>query len=673
MTASRSGLALDELSAEIRPQDDLFRHVNGAWLDRTEIPEDKARWGSFHLIAEQAEKDVHAIVEETRDAEPGTESRKIGDLYTSFMDTERIAELGAEPLREQLTRADAIDSIPTLLRTLGELERDGIGGLIGLYVEPDPGNPQRYVPFLVQGGLSLPDESYYRLENFEMLRTVYRGHIERVLDLAGVPDASTGLSASAASADRIFALETEVATHHWDNVRSRDAVATYNLKSWDEVTELAGIDLRPWLEGTAPGREDAFAEANVYQPSFFEGLGSLLVEERLEDWKAWVRWRIVHGAAAFLSDPFVDENFAFYGTQITGVPVNRDRWKRGVGLAEAAMGEAIGRVYVERHFPPAAKTAMDELVANLIQAYRQSITDLEWMSPETRERALAKLDAFTPKIGYPVKWRDYSALEIDALDLVGNVRRAHIHEHDRQIGRIGDEVDRDEWYMTPQTVNAYYNPLMNEIVFPAAILQHPFFEADRDAAANYGGIGAVIGHEIGHGFDDQGSRFDGDGSLRDWWTDADRTAFEERTSVLIEQFSALVPRGLPEENKVNGALTIGENIGDLGGLGIAIKAYELSLGKNSAGEPVDPSTGSGTGPEIDGYTGIQRLLLSWAQIWQQKGRDAETIRLLTIDPHSPNEFRCNQIVRNIDAFYDAFDVTESDELWLDADKRVTIW
>ncbi len=505
----------------------------------------------------------------------------------------------------------------------------------------------------MQGGLSLPDESYYRLENFDAVRTTYRGHIERILDLAGLPDA-------AASAERIFALETEVATHHWDNVKSRDAVATYNLKSWDEVTALAGVDLRPWLEGTAPGREEAFAEANVYQPSFFEGLGSLLVEERLEDWKSWVRFRIVHGAAAFLSDPFVDENFAFYGTQLTGVPVNRERWKRGVGLSEAAMGEAIGRVYVERHFPPASKAAMDELVANLIEAYRQSIAELEWMTAETRERALAKLDAFTPKIGYPVKWRDYSALEIDALDLVGNVRRAHIHEHDRQIGRIGGEVDRDEWYMTPQTVNAYYNPLMNEIVFPAAILQHPFFEADRDAAANYGGIGAVIGHEIGHGFDDQGSRFDGDGSLRDWWTDADRAAFEERTSVLIEQFNALVPRGLAEENKVNGALTIGENIGDLGGLGIAIKAYELSLNGEEA-------------PVIDGYTGLQRLLLSWAQIWQQKGRDAETIRLLTIDPHSPNEFRCNQIVRNIDAFYDAFDVTESDELWLDSDKRVTIW
>ncbi|MCW3493133.1 M13 family metallopeptidase [Microbacterium sp. SSM24] len=651
--APRTGLALDELSDEIRPQDDLFRHVNGAWLDRTDIPDDKARWGSFHLIAEQAEKDVHAIVEESQAAEAGTEARKIGDLYTSFMDTARISELGAAPLADHLARVDAVSDIPSFLRTVGELERDGVAGLVHVYIEPDPGNPQRYVPFFIQGGLSLPDESYYRLENFEATRIAYRAHVQKMLELAGVAEA-------AASADRIFALETELATHHWDNVKSRDAVATYNLKPWSEVQELVGVDLGPWVAGVAPEHGDAFAEVNVYQPSFVEGLGSLLTEERLEDWKAWLRWSIVHGAAAFLSDDFVDENFAFYGTQLTGVPVNRERWKRGVGLAEAAMGEAIGRVYVERHFPPAAKDAMDELVANLIEAYRQSITDLEWMSPETRERALAKLDAFTPKIGYPVRWKDYGTLEVDPADLVGNVHRAHVWEHDRQLAKVGQPIDRDEWYMTPQTVNAYYNPLMNEIVFPAAILQYPFFEADRDAAANYGGIGAVIGHEIGHGFDDQGSRFDGDGSLRDWWTDDDRAAFEERTKNLIAQYDTLTPEGLGEDYKVNGALTIGENIGDLGGLGIALKAYEISLGGAEA-------------PVLDGYTGVQRLLLSWGQIWQQKGRDAETIRLLTIDPHSPNEFRCNQIVRNIDAFYDAFDVSESDALWLDKEQRVTIW
>ena len=659
--APRSGLALDDLSATIRPQDDLFRHVNGNWLERTEIPDDKARWGAFHLLAEQAEKDVREIVEEAQGAEPGTETRKIGDLYTSFMDTHRVAELGATPLADQLARVDAISSIPELLRTVGELEREGAGGLIALYVEPDPGDPSRYVPFLVQSGLSLPDESYYRLDNFAETRTAFRAHVERMLELtaAGLGEGA-GIDDPAGQADRIIALETELATHHWDNVRSRDAVATYNLKPWDEVQQLVGVDLAPWLEGVAPHHPDAFAEVVVYQPSFLEGLGALLTEDRLDDFKAWLRFSVVHAAAAFLSDDFVDENFSFYGTQLTGVPVIRERWKRGVGLAEAALGEAIGRVYVERHFPPAAKEAIDELVANLIEAYRQSIAELEWMGPETRERALAKLDAFTPKVGYPVKWRDYSALEIDAADLVGNVRRSHVHEHDRQLGKVGTPIDRDEWFMTPQTVNAYYNPLMNEIVFPAAILQYPFFDPERDPAANYGGIGAVIGHEIGHGFDDQGSRFDGTGKLADWWTDADRAAFEERTKSLIDQYSVLVPQGLDEQHKVNGALTIGENIGDLGGLGIALKAYELSLH-------------GGEAPVVDGLTGIQRLLLSWAQVWQQKGRDAETIRLLTVDPHSPNEFRCNQIVRNIDAFYDAFDVTEDDDLWLAPEERVTIW
>ncbi|PZU46646.1 MAG: peptidase M13 [Microbacterium sp.] len=658
----RSGIELSELSAGIRPQDDLFRYVNGSWLERTEIPDDKARWGSFHLIAEQAEKDVRAIIEESTDAGPGTEARKIGDLYASFMDTERIEALGATPLAGQLARVDEVDSIPAFLRLVGALEREGIGGVFGTYIEPDPGNPQRYVAFIVQGGLSLPDESYYRLENFDRTRTAFREYATTMLTLAGAGYA-------AAQADRLFALETEIASHHWDNVRSRDAVATYNLLSWDELNTLVGVDLDPWLDAVAPGHQDGFAEVDVNQPGALEGLGSLLTEERLEDWKAWLRLKVIRASAAFLSSDFVAANFAFYGTELTGVPVNRERWKRGVGFVEAAMGEAVGKVYVERHFPPAAKEAMDELVANLIEAYRQSIEGLEWMTPETRERALEKLAAFTPKVGFPATWKDYSALEVDSADLIGNVLRANAWEHDRQLAKLGAPIDRDEWYMTPQTVNAYYNPLMNEIVFPAAILQHPFFELDRDAAANYGGIGAVIGHEIGHGFDDQGSAFDGTGALHDWWTDDDRAAFEERTKALIAQYDALVPRGMDgermaDEHHVNGALTIGENIGDLGGLGIALKAYRLHLA--ALGE-------DGDGPVIDGFTGIQRLLLSWGQIWQQKGRDAETIRLLTVDPHSPNEFRCNQIVRNVDEFYRAFEVTESDALWLDADQRVTIW
>ena len=648
-----AGLAIDEFSSGIRPQDDLYRHVNGAWIDRTEIPGDKARWGSFHLLAEQAEKDVRAIIEESQTAEPGTLARKIGDLFASFMDTDRIAAAGVTPLAETLAEIDAIDSVSALLHVAGVYERDGRAHLIGFYVDGDPGDPERYLPVLVQSGLSLPDESYYRLENFESTRATYREHLERLLSLAGLADA-------AAEADRSIALETELAGHHWDNVRSRDAVETYNLKTWHELQELAGVDLTPWRDAVAPTNPDAFAEAVASQPSFFEGLGALLVVERLDDWKAWLRAQVVHAAAPFLTDDIVLENFSFYGTELSGIPTIRERWKRGVSVTEGALGEAIGKVYVERHYPPTAKAAMDELVANLIEAYRQSITDLEWMSPDTREKALAKLDAFTPKIGHPEVWRDYSSLEIDAADLFGNVRRANVFEHDRNVDKVGKPIDRTEWHMPPQMVNAYYNPSMNEIVFPAAILQYPFFDATRDAAANYGGIGAVIGHEIGHGFDDQGSRYDGQGKLEDWWTDADRAAFEERTKALIAQYDALVPAGLAAEHHVNGALTIGENIGDLGGLGIALKAYELSLAGAEA-------------PVIDGYTGVQRLFLSWAQAWQQKSREAETIRLLTIDPHSPNEFRCNQIVRNIHAFYEAFDVAEQDELFLPADARVTIW
>jgi len=648
-----SGLAISEFSSSIRPQDDLYRHVNGAWLEAAEIPADKARWGSFHLLAEQAEKDVQAIIAESQDAEAGTLARKVGDLFTSFMDTDGIAARGLAPLNAELAKVDAIDSIPSFLAKIGAFDREGVAALLGVFIEPDPGNPERYVPFAVQSGLSLPDESYYRLDSFADTRAAYRAHLERLLTLAEIDDA-------AGNADRAFGLEHEIAAHHWDNVASRDAVKTYNLLSWDDFQKLIGIDLTPWRDAVSQVNKTAFDEVVAYQPSFFEGLGSLLVEERLDDWKAWLRAKVVHGLVAYLSDEFIDENFSFYGTELTGTPTIRERWKRGVSLVEGALGDAVGKIYVERHFPAASKVAMDELVANLIEAYRQSIEKLEWMSAETREKALAKLATFRPKIGHPDVWRDYSGIEIAADDLIGNVRRATIFEHDRQVARVGGPIDRDEWHMPPQMVNAYYNPLMNEIVFPAAILQYPFFDPNRDAAANYGGIGAVIGHEIGHGFDDQGSRYDGDGRLQDWWTDADREAFEERTKALIAQYDALVPLGLSEENHVNGALTIGENIGDLGGLGIALKAYELSL---AGAEDV----------EIDGYTGVQRLLLSWAQVWQQKSREAETIRLLTIDPHSPNEFRCNQILSNIDAFYESFDVKEGDELYLPKEQRVTIW
>ena len=651
-----SGIRTDELDPEIRPQDDLFRHVNGKWLARTEIPADKARWGSFYQLAEEAEKNVREIIAEAQHAQIGTEARKFGNLFTSFMDTERIEALGATPLASSLAMIDNIHSIPQFLESLAHFERNGISGFYQLFVDNDPGDPERYLVFFEQAGLSLPDESYYREDTFAALRKTYVAHIQTMFELAGVADA-------ARKAENVFALETELAKHHWDNVKSRDSEKTYNLFAWEDVCGLArseGAELQIWHDAlNAPSR--ALREVVLRQPSFTAGLAGLLTADRLPVWKEWLTWQLVHSRAPYLSSDFVNANFDFYGRALTGTPQLRERWKRGVSFAEGGMGEAVGREYVKRHFPEESKVLMDELVANLIEAYRASIRSLSWMGDDTKKRALEKLDKFTPKIGYPVKWRDYSKLHVTDDDLIGNVRAIAAFEFHRELSKIGKPIDRDEWFMTPQTINAYYNPGFNEIVFPAAILQYPFFEPSRDGAANYGAIGAVIGHEIGHGFDDQGSKFDGDGKLQSWWTDADRAAFEKLTGALIAQYDALTPAQLPAGSPhVNGALTIGENIGDLGGLGIAWKAYVRSLG---GAEP----------PVIDGLTGAQRFFLSWAQAWQQKGRDAEVIRLLTIDPHSPNEFRCNQIVRNIDEFYAAFEVQDSDDLYLPKESRVTIW
>jgi len=646
-----AGLDIDAFDPNVRPQDDLFLHVNGAWIERTEIPSDRARYGSFYLLAEKAEEAVRDIIVAAQDADPSSQERKIGDLFASFMNEARVDEVGRAPIQADLDEAKAVDSIPALLRTLGRLERSGSSGAVRLFVDNDPGQPDRYLVFLEQGGIGLPDESYYREEKFADVRAAYLKHLERIFVLVGVD--SPGVAA-----ERVMALETALAAGHWDNVRTRDSDATYNLRSWGDVDESAGGKLSSWVDALELP-DAAFAEVVVREPSFIEALGHLLIESRLDEWRDWLTWQIVRSASPYLASEFVAAHFDFYGKTLTGTPELRARWKRGVGLVEGALGEAVGRTYVEGHFPPSAKTEMDVLVAKLIDAYRDSIGALEWMSEETRGRALEKLEKFVPKIGYPSKWRDYSSLEIDATDLMGNVRRANRFEFERELAKIGAPLDRDEWFMTPQTVNAYYNPGFNEIVFPAAILQFPFFVEDRDAAANYGAIGAVIGHEIGHGFDDQGSRFDGDGKLTDWWTAEDRAAFEQRTASLIAQYDALEPKQTPGHN-VNGALTIGENIGDLGGLGIAWKAYLLSL---DGEEP----------PIIDGMTGAQRFFLSWAQAWQQKSRDEEVIRLLSIDPHSPSEFRCNQIVRNLEAFYEAFDVREEDALWLPEDSRVTIW
>ena len=464
-------------------------------------------------------------------------------------------------------------------------------------------------------------------------------------------------------AGRIVALETKLAAAHWDVVRRRDADLTYNLATFADLPATApGFDWNGWIGalGASPG---IVAEVIVRQPDYLTAFAANWSAADFADWQDWTRWRLIHARASVLPAALVEEDFEFYGRTLSGTEQIRERWKRGVSLVESLLGDAVGRLYVEQHFPPEAKARMDVLVANLREAYRVSINDLEWMTPATRLRALAKLDRFTAKIGYPARWRDYSALVIRRDDLYGNVVRGTQVSTDRELGKLGGPVDRDEWFMTPQTVNAYYNPGMNEIVFPAAILQPPFFDAGADDAANYGGIGAVIGHEIGHGFDDQGSKYDGDGHLVDWWTDDDRAEFTTRTTRLIEQYDDFVPRDLaerPEPPHVQGAFTVGENIGDLGGLSIALLAYRLSLG----GRPA---------PVIDGLTGEQRVLFGWAQVWRTKSRPAEAVRRLAIDPHSPPEFRCNGVVRNVDAFYDAFGVAEDDALYLDPQQRVRIW
>ena len=647
-----SGIDKSTIDDGVRPQDDLYRHFNGGWLKATAIPDDRPLEGTFTALRDGSELAVKEIILDAAgrgEAATGIE-RKIGGLYNSFMDEAAAEAKGAEPIRDRLAEVFATGSVAELVQLAGRLFRADVSGLFYIYPAPDAGNPDRILLYTGQGGLGLPDESYYREEKFAPMVQAYREHVRTMFGLAGVPDAE-------AAAARVVELETALAAHHWDKVTLRNPQKTYNLKSAEEVSQLFPL-LSAWFDAAAIAREKR-AELVVSTPDFFAGAAALLETEPLSVWQEWLAMRVVSAAAPYLSAAFVDANFAFYGTTLSGTPRNRDRWKRGVAVVEAALGEAVGQIYVARHFPESHKEHMRSLVGNLIEAYRESINGLAWMGEETKVEALKKLDSFRAKIGYPEKWIDYSAVEIDPADLLGNVERAHSADVDRHLDEVGKPVDREKWLMTPQTVNAYYHPLLNEIVFPAAILQPPFFTADADDAVNYGGIGAVIGHEIGHGFDDQGSQYDGSGLLRNWWTEADRAAFEELTSKLVAQFDALSPAEAPGHH-VNGKLTLGENIGDLGGLTIAYKAYLISLGGQEA-------------PVLDGLTGAQRFFASWAASWRQVIRSEEAIRRLATDPHSPNEFRTNNIAKNLDAFHAAFDTKEQDGMWLAPAERVSIW
>ncbi|MDP9821257.1 M13 family metallopeptidase [Nocardioides massiliensis] len=645
----------------IRPQDDLFGHVNGTWLAETEIPSDRSSWGPFVMLADAAEQHVRTIIEECAGSggDGGSEGdvrRKIGDLFASFMDEDRIEELGAEPILPLLAEVEKLGDLRELAAYLGRHERTGGSGLFGTYIDTDAKDSDRYIVNLVQGGLSLPDESHYRDEKFAETRAKYVDYLTRMFKLVGRAE-------PAADAATVVRVETRLAQGHWERAETRDVQKTYNLRTLAEVEQLCpSFDWRGWVAALG-GDETTLAECTVRQPSYFEHLESVLGELTLDELRVWLTARVVRNAAAYLSTEFVETNFDFYGRTLAGTPELRARWKRGVALVESALGEAVGELYVERHFPPRSKELMDALVDNLLEAYRRSITDLDWMSEETKQRAFEKLATFRPKIGYPEKFRDYSALEVRADDLIANVRASAAFETDRELRKIGSPVDRDEWFMLPQTVNAYYNPGTNEICFPAGILQKPFFDPDADPAENYGGIGAVIGHEIGHGFDDQGAQYDGAGNLNDWWTPEDKERFGERSAMLIEQYDGLEPRNLPGE-RVNGSLTVGENIGDLGGVTIALKAYRISLESTPEHLP--------DGPERDGETGVQRLFLNWAYVWRTKRREELDRQYLTIDPHSPPEFRAN-IVRNLDEFHAAFGTEPGDGLWLDPEERVRIW
>ncbi len=659
MTTTDQPPIVSELDPSTRPQDDLFGHVNNAWISTTSIPEDRSTYGSFDILRDQAEIDVRQIIEEAAkaDAQAGSEEQKIGDAFASFMDTEAIEAAGVQPLEPLLERVRAVGNRTDLMLLMGEFGREGIGGLLAAGVWIDRGNPKRYLVHIGQSGLGLPDESYYRLDEHAEIRAAYVGHLARMMVLTEVaPTESHGT----AIAEQVMALETQIAAAHWDRTAMRDTVKTYNLTT-AEALEKALPGAGTWL-GAMGVTEAGRAEVVVGQPDVVAAMSELLDSEPLEEWKTWLTWRVIRGMSRLLNEDLVEESFDFYGRTLTGAPELRPRWKRGVALVESLLGELVGRLYVERHYPERSQEQMAVLIDHLIAAYDERITGLEWMAEETRARAIEKLRAFTPKVGKPVKWKDYSALQIDPKDLLGNVRRANAIESDRELAKLDGPVDRDEWFMTPQTVNAYYNPTMNEIVFPAAILQPPFFDPDRDPAYNYGGIGAVIGHEIGHGFDDQGSKYAGDGSLSNWWTDEDRERFDANVQALIEQYDDYSPREVSGDQTVNGALTVGENIGDLGGVAVAFHAYRLFVEQELGGEA----------PVIDGLTGDQRFFIGWSAVWRVVSREQEALRRLTVDPHSPPEFRAN-VVRNVDAFHQAFETSEGDGLWLDPADRVDIW
>jgi putative endopeptidase len=650
-----SGIETQYIDQGVRVQDDFFRYLNGKWLQSTEIPSDRSSWGTFMQLRDETQAKVRTIVEADQkkpNKKVGSDEQKIGDLYTSFMDEKKLETLGYKPLAGELQRIRALKDkrgVPALVAHLSQI---GVATPYGIGVAQDAKESTKYATYIRQGGLGMPDRDYYlKMDDKRLagIKAKYEQHVTNILALAGDKDA-------AAKAKAIVAFETELAKVQWTRVELRDPNKSYNKMSVEELAKLApDYDWKAALGAAGIGNKASYVI--VGQPSYVTGFNKVLQDTELETVKAYFQWQVLREFSPFLSKGFVDERFDFYGKTLSGVTEMEPRWKRGVATVEGALGEALGREYVAQHFPPERKARMEELVKNVLAAYKESIDKLDWMGPETKKEAQAKLAKFNPKIGYPNKWRDYSKLAIKKDDLVGNVMRTATFAYNRNINKLGKPIDREEWGMTPQTINAYYNSRLNEIVFPAAILQPPFFNAQADDAVNYGAIGAVIGHEIGHGFDDKGSQSDGDGNLRNWWTAEDQARFKAKTDMLVKQYNAFEP--VPGYH-VNGELTLGENIGDNSGLAIAYKAYKISLHGKEA-------------PVIDGLSGDQRFFMGFGQVWRSKMRDEAQINQVKTDPHSPGQFRANGTLRNQAAFYEAFGIKEGDKMYLKPEERVTIW
>jgi predicted metalloendopeptidase len=652
-SAQTLGVDTTNFDRSVRPQDDFFRYVNGGWLKRTQIPADRSSYGSFVQLRDRSEEAVRAIVEEAaaaRNAQPGSETQKVGDLYASFMDSARVEAAGIAPLRPELARIAALGDRAALPELYARLMRLGVQTPMSFGVGQDARQATRYIASVGQSGLGLPDRDYYLKQDARLAaaRAAYQTYLETVLRLAGDRDPAAGARA-------VLAFETALAEKHWDRARSRDREATYNLRTVAQLDSITpGFSWGRFLQAANAAGTPGVV---VRQPDYLTAMNQLVASTPLYVLKQYLTVKLVDSYASALSSPFVNAQFAYRGKALQGLEENRPRWKRGVSVVEGTLGEAAGRLYVQRNFRPESRERMQQLVGNLRTAFGEAIDSLEWMSPATKVQAQAKLAKFNVKIGYPDQWRDYSALEIRRGDLAGNLMRAAEFGYNRMVRRLGQPIDRGEWGMTPQTVNAYYSSTMNEIVFPAAILQPPFFDPSADDAVNYGGIGAVIGHEISHGFDDQGRRSDGEGNLRDWWTEADNEAFKQRADALVAQYGAFSPL---EGLNVNGRLTLGENIGDVSGLAMAYRAYRKSLNGREA-------------PVIDGLTGDQRFFMGWAQVWRTLQRPDALRQQIMTDSHSPGEYRVNGVLRNIPEFYRAYNVQPGDKMYLPPEQRVKIW